>query len=197
MIRMGRVTVSMMVVTLLLTTARRWAAPGDAAVTPGEFVVDHPTLINLGFEWHIDGDANRNASRRRLVPQGQGESRWRKGMPLLRLQGERIFQAQPVRPRLAEHVCRQHPRPRAGHGLRSALRDRRPRRRRRPRRQRDEDRDRPHPSRADAGRGRQGLSRLSAEVARARRSSRRSTGSCAPTTTTAAAATRRRAAGRA
>ena len=38
------------------------AAPGDAQVTPGEFVVEHPTLINLGFEWHIDGDANRNAS---------------------------------------------------------------------------------------------------------------------------------------
>ena len=37
------------------------AAPGDAQVTPGEFVIEHPTLINLGFEWHIDGDANRNA----------------------------------------------------------------------------------------------------------------------------------------
>jgi arylsulfatase A-like enzyme len=32
-----------------------------AAVTPGEFIVEPPTLINLGFEWHIDGDANRNA----------------------------------------------------------------------------------------------------------------------------------------
>ena len=38
------------------------AAPGDAQVTPGELVIEHPTLINLGFEWHIDGDANRNAS---------------------------------------------------------------------------------------------------------------------------------------
>ena len=38
------------------------AAPGDAQVTPGELVVEHPTLINLGFEWRIDGDANRNAS---------------------------------------------------------------------------------------------------------------------------------------
>ena len=37
------------------------AAPGDAPVTPGEFVIEHPTLQNLGFEWHIDGDANRNA----------------------------------------------------------------------------------------------------------------------------------------
>ena len=37
------------------------AAPGDAPVTPGEFVIEHPTLQNLGFEWHIDGDGNRNA----------------------------------------------------------------------------------------------------------------------------------------
>jgi hypothetical protein len=41
--------------------ARIAAAPGDLQVTPGEFVIEHPTLINLGFEWHIDGDANRNA----------------------------------------------------------------------------------------------------------------------------------------
>jgi len=39
------------------------AAPADAKVTPGEFVIEHPTLINLGFEWHIDGDAN--VARRR------------------------------------------------------------------------------------------------------------------------------------
>src|SRR5947209_6256032 len=31
-------------------------------VQPGEFVVDHPTLINLGFEWVIQGDDNRNAN---------------------------------------------------------------------------------------------------------------------------------------
>jgi hypothetical protein len=28
---------------------------------PGEFVIDHPTLINLGFEWFIQGDDNRTA----------------------------------------------------------------------------------------------------------------------------------------
>src|SRR5438105_3883714 len=27
-------------------------------VKPGDFVVDPPTLINLGFEWFIDGDDN-------------------------------------------------------------------------------------------------------------------------------------------
>jgi hypothetical protein len=29
---------------------------------PGEFVVDPPTLINLGFGWFIDGDDNRIAT---------------------------------------------------------------------------------------------------------------------------------------
>ena len=30
-------------------------------VEPGEFVVGNTTLINLGFEWHITGDNDRNA----------------------------------------------------------------------------------------------------------------------------------------
>ena len=32
------------------------------AVTAGEFLIDPPTLINLGFEWFIQGDENRNAA---------------------------------------------------------------------------------------------------------------------------------------
>src|SRR3954453_10802664 len=67
------------------------AAPGDATVTPGELVVEHPTLINLGFEWHVDGDANRNASVD-VSFRKQGETAWRTGMPLARLHGEQIFQ---------------------------------------------------------------------------------------------------------
>ena len=39
-------------------------APALAAnpTRTGEFIVDPPTLINLGFEWFIDGDDNRNAA---------------------------------------------------------------------------------------------------------------------------------------
>jgi hypothetical protein len=70
---------------------RLLAAPGDAIVTPGELFVEHPTLINLGFEWRIDGDANRNASVE-VSFRKQGETAWRKGMPLLRIQNERIYQ---------------------------------------------------------------------------------------------------------
>jgi len=69
------------------------AAVGTAAAAnttrPGEFVVEPPTLINLGFEWFIDGDDNRNAtvavSYRKV-----GDSRWLTALPLLRLQGEHI-----------------------------------------------------------------------------------------------------------
>jgi hypothetical protein len=66
------------------------AAPGNAQVTPGEFIVEHPTLLNLGFEWHVDGDANRNA-RVEVSYRKQGETAWRQGMPLVRLQGEQVF----------------------------------------------------------------------------------------------------------
>jgi hypothetical protein len=40
---------------------RAGAADSSNKVTPGEFIIDHPTLINLGFEWLIQGDDNRDA----------------------------------------------------------------------------------------------------------------------------------------
>src|SRR3954468_11511211 len=67
------------------------AAPGDAAVSPGELLVEHPTLNNLGFEWRIDGDANRNASVE-VSYRKAGETAWRKGLPLARIQNEHLFQ---------------------------------------------------------------------------------------------------------
>src|SRR6476646_8095713 len=66
-------------------------AHAEDKIAPGELVVDHPTLINLGFEWPVQGDDNHNAqvavSYRR-----QGESQWKQALPLLRLEGERIYQ---------------------------------------------------------------------------------------------------------
>ena len=56
------------------------AAQDDLKVTPGELVIEHPTLINLGFEWHIDGDANRNASVE-VSYRKQGENAWKQAMP--------------------------------------------------------------------------------------------------------------------
>ncbi len=66
-------------------------APPNTRVTPGDLVVDPPTLINLGFEWVIDGDANRNASVA-VSYRKAGETAWKNGMPLVRLQNERVTQ---------------------------------------------------------------------------------------------------------
>jgi hypothetical protein len=71
------------------------AADDGNKVRPGEFIIDHPTLINLGFEWLIQGDDNRNAQVD-VSYRKRGEIQWRTGLPLLRLQGERIYQSQGV-----------------------------------------------------------------------------------------------------
>jgi len=63
--------------------------PADAVVT-GELVIEPPTLVNLGFEWFIQGDANRNASVE-VAFRKQGSAEWRPALPLLRLNGERIY----------------------------------------------------------------------------------------------------------
>src|SRR2546427_4196797 len=71
------------------------AAVKEIRVKPGEFAIDPPTLINLGFEWVIQGDDNRNA-KVEVSYRKQGEAQWKQGLPLLRLQGERIYQTQGV-----------------------------------------------------------------------------------------------------
>jgi hypothetical protein len=58
-------------------------------------MIDHPTLINLGFEWRIEGDENRDA-RVEVSYRRHGDTQWKIGLPLLRLQGERIYQSQGV-----------------------------------------------------------------------------------------------------
>lgn len=69
------------------------AAPASNAVVAGELMVDPPTLINLGFEWPIEGDADvaAVAAERRADQVGQDD------------RGHR-----------AQHVCGQHSRSRAG-----------------------------------------------------------------------------------
>lgn len=60
------------------------------ATQAGPFVVDHPTLLNLGFEWAITGDANRNAAVA-VQYRAVGETAWRDALPLVRIGGERVF----------------------------------------------------------------------------------------------------------
>ena len=81
-------SIKFMLPALLLLAAA--SAQTQNSTAAGRFTVEHPTLENLGFEWDITGDANRNASVsvefRRV-----GESAWREGLPLVRYGGERIF----------------------------------------------------------------------------------------------------------
>ena len=56
----------------------------------GRFVVEHPTLLNLGFEWSITGDANRNAQVS-VEYRPAGSTQWRTALPLVRIGGERVF----------------------------------------------------------------------------------------------------------
>ncbi len=60
------------------------------AVSPGGFVVERPTLICLGFEWRIAGDDNRDAIVE-VSYRKTGDGSWKRGMPLFRLGGEKVF----------------------------------------------------------------------------------------------------------
>jgi hypothetical protein len=66
-----------------------WA---EDAVRPGQFVVEPPTLICLGFEWDISGDDNRNATVE-VQYRRAGVGEWKEALPLLRMGGERVFRA--------------------------------------------------------------------------------------------------------
>jgi hypothetical protein len=55
---------------------------------PGEFVVEPTTLINAGFEWYVDGDANHNATVTVHYRPAHSGAAWRQGMNLLRIQNE-------------------------------------------------------------------------------------------------------------
>ncbi|MBM3784562.1 MAG: hypothetical protein FJW30_09405 [Acidobacteria bacterium] len=67
-----------------------WSLQAQNATTPGKFHVEHPTLHNLGFEWPIAGDANRNATVT-VQYRAAGETAWRNALPLLRIGGENVY----------------------------------------------------------------------------------------------------------
>lgn len=75
---------------LLILLIAATSAYGQDATRAGAFTVEHPTLLNLGFEWAIAGDANRNAAvsveYRRV-----GNETWLEALPLVRVGGERVF----------------------------------------------------------------------------------------------------------
>lgn len=70
------------------------ARAADNAVTSGDFVIERPTLLSLGFEWKISGDDNRNAVVD-VTYRKTGDSKWRKALPLFRMGGEFIAGPKP------------------------------------------------------------------------------------------------------
>ena len=72
--------------TLLLAAALQVQNSTEA----GRFHVEHPTLLNAGFEWAINGDANRNASVS-VQFRAVGETAWRNALPLVRIGGENVY----------------------------------------------------------------------------------------------------------
>jgi hypothetical protein len=81
----------MRIATLLFLSAFLLAAQNSTR--PGRFHVEHPTLLNLGFEWAIEGDANRNATVEVRFRKA-GAADWRPALPLLRIGGERVYRDQ-------------------------------------------------------------------------------------------------------
>src|SRR4051812_29750184 len=75
---------------LFLLGLSGFAFAAENKVMPKEFIVDPPTLINLGFEWFIDGDDNRNATVE-VQYRKKGQAAWKPALPLLRLHGEEIY----------------------------------------------------------------------------------------------------------
>ena len=73
---------------LLLLAALSAAAQNQTQ--SGTFTVEHPTLLNLGFEWAISGDANRNATVT-VQYRETNEAKWRDALPLSRIGGENIY----------------------------------------------------------------------------------------------------------
>ena len=89
-------TIALALLACLICVTAQAAPPAHMnTVKAGELVVDPPTLINLGFEWVIRGDDNRNAQVA-VSYRKKGDSAWQTAMPLLRLQHERVYQGEGV-----------------------------------------------------------------------------------------------------
>jgi hypothetical protein len=82
--RVNRVLFALVLAAFVPTSS--WA---QTNTVPGEFTVDPPTLVSLGFAWNITGDDNRNA-RVDVTYRKKGQPQWRQALPMLRLQHERV-----------------------------------------------------------------------------------------------------------
>ena len=84
-----RITASHCLRILCLLPVLAVPALPQMSTAPGDFTIEPPTLLSLGFEWRITGDDNRNA-RVDVTYRKRGERQWKNGLPLLRLQHESV-----------------------------------------------------------------------------------------------------------
>jgi hypothetical protein len=69
------------------------AMPGVRAndIRAGRFLIDPPTLENLGFRWYVEGDSNRNA-KVEVAFRPKGDVEWKDALPMLRVHYEIVDQ---------------------------------------------------------------------------------------------------------
>ncbi len=82
--------VSTVAVIVIFVLSAPFVSHAENTVSAGKFVVEPPTLKCAGFEWYIEGDDNRTASVA-VSFREHGAHEWREGLPLLRLQYERVI----------------------------------------------------------------------------------------------------------
>ena len=89
--RPGRVSLTVLILSaaaLCLTGDTPLAQSANTVAPAANVIVEPSTLISAGFEWLIDGDANRNATVT-VAYRKKGDADWRTGLPLLRIGSER------------------------------------------------------------------------------------------------------------
>ena len=60
-------------------------------IRSGRFVIDPPTLENLGFRWWVEGDSNRNATVT-VAYRVKGDTEWQDAFAMLRVCHEIVNQ---------------------------------------------------------------------------------------------------------
>ncbi|MGC3947037.1 MAG: hypothetical protein QM762_21390 [Chryseolinea sp.] len=81
---------SLIFILIVLVSLAGYAQRNTNQTSPGEFVIEPPTLLCAGFEWYITGDNNRNATVE-VSYRKKGDIAWRAALPLLRMGGEKIY----------------------------------------------------------------------------------------------------------
>jgi hypothetical protein len=61
--------------------------PQTNEIIPKRFIIDPPTIENLGSRWYIEGDSNRNASVA-VAFRKKGQKRWKNALTMLRVHHE-------------------------------------------------------------------------------------------------------------